>query len=380
MVIQVSKEALKDPNFLKVLVDVERAGQNSTVTYNALYQHLIVANRGVVQTSVTERMLESLQSHLQNPLLDDSKKQKVRKLMLNLMKNDPSFQGLQIYGSCVDSSCTTMERALAPETIRWALRQRTLVSLTNQLAQENLNGDPSKTAAITQTEKVIKSLDRKLAESEAPKTPKTEEDLLTETALALDELLTYTPEDVKTAASVIIGSSLFNQVGYLAQSYVDLNYFKNLNTQINHLTNAMTNLGLQHTPEFRALGSIWKINETIIKKEANAPSPTIDLVGLKTALSAASKTIGDWLNFAQQPLDAGKIATFTSGIDSIVEYLKNSIPAAAQSPILLQQLKNEFIGLLGALKSRFKDEALNKSLTDVIAKLESIIKAMPDIF
>ncbi|MBA3722866.1 MAG: hypothetical protein H0W88_10770 [Parachlamydiaceae bacterium] len=140
--IRVSKEVLQNPEFISFLVTEANSSvrdSKAVSVYNKLYDFLITKGKGVIQTSEQEKLLTHL-IPLSNNLALGEYKDAIDSTIMKLIKSDPHFHSLQLFGTCVESNSTPPEKSLAPPSVHRALKSYGLGKRVHQLNKQYLIG------------------------------------------------------------------------------------------------------------------------------------------------------------------------------------------------------------------------------------------------
>lgn len=128
--IKTTKEALKDPKFLKTLIDAKY--RRGALAYNKIYNHFLKPSnsktppKGTLVEGETEKQL--------NKLKGVNAEQVLAKALELVKKGDKYFRPCQEYGTCSESNYLTTEEDAASTSVRKSLECTTLVHQVEKLA------------------------------------------------------------------------------------------------------------------------------------------------------------------------------------------------------------------------------------------------------
>lgn len=168
--IKVSKDDLKNPVFIQRLIEsqYEKAGP-----YRFIYQFLIDSGRGTLVKSEIELLLEKLYEQYHSPFIIPNMQEEIRQAALLLIQKDHNFHSNQLYGTCVESNLTALEKQMAPDSVIRTLKMSTLTHLVHRISAEYMGLEHRENAKLTTTHANIKieKLKRKLETSSSVDSP-----------------------------------------------------------------------------------------------------------------------------------------------------------------------------------------------------------------
>lgn len=130
--IKTSKEALKNPLFLKNLIEAKIFSSNSS--YKGITEHFLTASPGkeplgkIIESPIEKQLIVLYEKFL---TADESTKVKITKEALTLMKKDKCFHAQQLIGSCTESNFLTTEEEMAPKSVRKTIEMLALTRKVN---------------------------------------------------------------------------------------------------------------------------------------------------------------------------------------------------------------------------------------------------------
>lgn len=141
--IKTTKDALKDPKLLKILIEANN--RRGALAYNKIYDFFIkpppnayifnpkIAPRGTLVESETEKRLKELELDLLEFDPEEYDNRVVKALAL-VKNGDKYFRSCQLYGTCTESNYLTTEEDIASPSVRKSLETYTLAHMTEKLA------------------------------------------------------------------------------------------------------------------------------------------------------------------------------------------------------------------------------------------------------
>lgn len=139
--IQISKEALKNPEFIKALI---KGGGEPLVPYHAIKSHLLDKGGKIIEGE-EEKIIKKLQYMLANPTLFSLTEEDILKIEKNingLVKESENIHSTQILETCTESNQTELEKKLSSSSIRKELKLFTLQNITDQVVAKIRNTPP----------------------------------------------------------------------------------------------------------------------------------------------------------------------------------------------------------------------------------------------
>ncbi|MBA3722635.1 MAG: hypothetical protein H0W88_09570 [Parachlamydiaceae bacterium] len=123
--IRVRKDVLLDPNFINFLT-TEATSNNPESTcknvYDRIHEFLIERGNGKILVSENEKLIASL-LQLRESRVHSSEKREIDDFIFQIIKSDPNFHSLQLYGTCGESNLITTERDMASTNVQKALKR-----------------------------------------------------------------------------------------------------------------------------------------------------------------------------------------------------------------------------------------------------------------
>ncbi|MBA3720798.1 MAG: hypothetical protein H0W88_00165 [Parachlamydiaceae bacterium] len=225
--IKISKEALKDKQFLSSLIikPLYTVLNNHGYANDVIYNYLIKKHKGEIVLSKNEEELTQLYDASEDNNTTEDTNENIQELFNAMIPNEKFIHSGQLRGTCVASNRTTSEKLLAPSSTIRALKKYFLRDRVDNLSKkENLNigvEDHSREEIEKMANEKIKELDKKINKKKLSVDKEKIKKLTGSTEAELDHI--YTELDLE-----VFDSELRIRIDKIKK---DLNDFKNIKTK-----------------------------------------------------------------------------------------------------------------------------------------------------